>query len=83
VGSLKLAALKMVSPAEAEHPMNTDTRLEPLSTDRAQHLFDLMRQLADDPNTALSLDDGGCVIGVVAADAPRERHLLGDLDVHA
>jgi hypothetical protein len=63
--------------------MNTDTRLEPLSAARARQLFDLMRQVGDDPNTALSLDDNGHVVGAVTADAPRERHLLGDLDVHA
>jgi hypothetical protein len=63
--------------------VDTNTRFEPLPADRARQLFDLMAEVRDDPDTALALDDAGRVTGVVPADAPRQRHLLGDLDVHA
>jgi hypothetical protein len=62
--------------------MNTLTRLEPLAADRARELQELLRRASDDEATALSLDEGGHVKGLVAADSPQE-HLLGDLDVHA
>jgi hypothetical protein len=63
--------------------MSQTTRLEPLTADRADQLFVLLRQASERADTALALDDEGRVLGVVPADAPGLEHLLGDLDVHA
>ena len=63
--------------------MDTNTCFEPLPADRARQLCDLMGQVQQDPDTALALDGEGRVVGVVPAATPRERHLLGDFDVHA
>jgi len=63
--------------------MTPTTRLEPLDIARARQLFGLLQQASNDPRAALALDDQGRVIGLVEADDPRPRHLLGDLDVHA
>jgi hypothetical protein len=63
--------------------MLTTTHLEPLPPDRARQLADWLRRTTEDEATGLALDDAGRVVGVVPVDDPRERHLLGDLDVHA
>jgi hypothetical protein len=63
--------------------MPPSTRLEPLTSERARQLFDVIRQAQEGTDTALALDEEGRVIGVVPADDPRPEHLLGDLDVHA
>jgi hypothetical protein len=61
--------------------MSEITRLEPLGAERARQLFEMLH--GSRPDEALALDDEGRVLGVVPADEPHERHLLGDLDVHA
>jgi hypothetical protein len=63
--------------------MSTNTRLEPLTPERARELVGLMRQVGSDGTRALALDDRGRVLGVVGADDEQQTHLLGDLDVHA
>jgi hypothetical protein len=63
--------------------MTQATRLEPLPPARARQLLGLMRQAHADPDTALALDEGGHLLGVVPAEDPRPEHVLGDLDVHA
>ena len=61
--------------------MSTTTRLEPLPTERARELFDLLRG-ASAGQGQLRLDDEGRVLGTTPAEAD-EPHVLGDLDVHA
>jgi hypothetical protein len=63
--------------------VTTTTRLEPLPLDRARELFDMVQEAQSGADSALALDSDGRVIGVVPADDPHPRHLLGDLDVHA
>jgi hypothetical protein len=64
-----------------ESDVSEVTYLEPLSVERAGELFELLH--ASGPDSALALDAEGRVLGVVPADEPNARHLLGDLDVHA
>lgn len=62
------------------------TRLQPLTQQRAEELFGLLKQASEEPNTGLALDDGGNVLGTVSTDDPDDAvqpHVLGDLDVHA
>ena len=63
--------------------MTNATRLEPLPTSRARELLGMLRSVQDDPARGLALDDRGRVTGVVDLAESREKHLLGDLDVHA
>jgi len=59
------------------------TKLEPLSETRARELLGMMRRIQHDPGKGLALDDRGRATGVVDLAESREKHLLGDLDVHA
>ena len=63
--------------------MSTSTRLEPLSTERARQLFEMLRQTSADEAAGLALDERGRVLGVVGAEEADAEHVLGDLDVHA
>jgi hypothetical protein len=63
--------------------MSTNTRLEPLSPERARQLFEMLRQTSGDEAAGLALDDRGRVLGVVGAEETDAEHVLGDLDVHA
>jgi hypothetical protein len=62
--------------------MNSSTRLEPLSEERARELQRMLRD-ASEESAALALDDQGCVLAIVPASDAQAEHLLGDLDVHA
>ncbi|HKI38459.1 MAG TPA: hypothetical protein VKA46_41810 [Gemmataceae bacterium] len=63
--------------------MSTNTRLEPLSAERARQLCEMLRRTSAGDAAALALDEEGRVLGVVGAEETDAEHVLGDLDVHA
>lgn len=63
--------------------MHATTQLEPITATRAEELFRLVKAAEEDDNKAIALDEEGFATRIVDVDDPRQKHLLGDLDVHA
>jgi hypothetical protein len=63
--------------------MESVTRLQTPTPERARELLGWMRNVQHEEEGALKLDGRGHVGGITSVEDPTAAHLLGDLDVHA